>query len=521
MVFALSMIAPATAPAACETPPPGQVGLANNPACGPVAPPLVFDPNAPAPPPRLVAWASGFDLNPLNGQNRSGIWIARVDGTQRRRVVAFSNVNKEFSPHGLNLPDDHPSFSWDNRRIVFTSNRADRDNWDIYVMNVNGSNPTRLTTHAGLDTEPVFSPDDSKIAFSSEIFGQLDLVVMNLSTGVISRLTNSPFADIEPAWRPDGQEIAFTRSFGGVPKQKDVFVIKPDGTGERQVTFTNREDHDPSYNPTGDQVVITSERPPTSIPYGNVHLIRLSDGASLGDLTSDVALGAGDPFWSRDGSTIAYFKSAGPLTRSPQNLFVMSAFLGLNKFKIPGEAAANIHPAIGLGIDDDGDGTPNYLESGTVGESRLAPHEIRAERTKIIHFWWKHPRRWRNLDSIWLRISSKRWLIGMVRFEVDNEVFSVFDGVADDYSNARRLGQKDLRTSLLKLDLDRTRVVPEGTRTIRLDLALRFRSKVAGTEFDLLEKKLRLRAQANTRKKGQGKLRNQEDELGRLKILAP
>lgn len=519
VAVALALAIPSNAGAACEVPLPSDPSPDEG-ACGATNPPPVFgggggggSGGAPGSPPRLVLWTSGYDLNPLNGRNRSGIFIARVDGTQRRKLVSFERVSRDFEPHGLNLPDDHPSFSPDYRKIVFTSNRADKDNWDIYVMNVNGSNPTRLTTHPGLDTEPVFSPSGNKIAFATETFGALEIATMNLNGTGITKLTNTAFESIEPAWRPDGQEIAFARVFPGFPKQKDVFVIAPDGSGERQVTSTDREDHDPTYSPAGTEIVITSERPPTSVPYGNVHKIRVSDGLDLGDLTSDVTLAAGDPFWSQDGQTIAYFKSAGPLLRSPQNLFVMNAGGG-GKFKIPGEAAANIHPALGLGVDSDNDGTPNYLESGSVGRAALSPRRVRAGRTRLVRFAWKHPLRWRNLDTMSLRISSGRRLLAIVRFGVRDESFSLFDGRTDKFTNARRLGAGVLRTSAVALDLDRTKVVGVNTKKLSLLLALRFRARVRGDGFRLARRKLRVRVQASS-KSG----RNQEEEFGRLKIL--
>jgi Tol biopolymer transport system component len=512
LVAAVALTAP-PADAACE------ISLDGGPlvegSCGPLNPPQVFGigGGGTPPPPRVILWTSGYDLNPLNG-NQSGIWISRVDGTQRRRLVSFSNLNRDFEPHGLNLPDDHPSFSPDNRRIVFTSNRADRDNWDIYVMNVNGTGVTRLTATAGLDTEPVFSPDGTKIAFATERFGgNLDIAVMNVNGTGVTRVTTSGFDDIEPAWRPDGQKIAFARVFS--KSEKDVFTINPNGTGEFRVTNVPKEDHDPSYSPSGQELVITSERSPTSPPYGNVHKIRASDGFGLGNLTSDLNLAAGDPFWSRDGGLIAFFKSTFIEVHSPQKLFVMNAFGG-GKFNVPGEASVNIHPALGLGIDDDGDGTPNYLESGSVGRASFSPHRARANRTGRFRFDWKHPRRWRKLDTIWLRVSHKRWLLGMVRFSVPRRSFSLFDGLHDRYTRARRPGRGRLRTSLFTLNLRRTRAVGINRKRIRLVLAVRFRRKVKGYPFRLAGKRLRIRAQANTRRG-----RNQEEELRGLRILPP
>jgi hypothetical protein len=73
-------------------------------------------------------------------------------------------------------------------------------------------------------------------------------------------------------------------------------VVKPDGTGLRRVTTVAGEDHDATYSPDGTRIVITSERPPSSPPYGNVRILRVADGASLDDLTDDLATGAGETF---------------------------------------------------------------------------------------------------------------------------------------------------------------------------------------------------------------------------------
>lgn len=483
--------------AACEVALPGDTQRS----CGPISPPGAGG-TAVAPP--VIAWASGYDINPLNA-DRLGIYIARTDGTQRRKLTSFSSsLQRDFSRlHGLNLPEDHPSFSPNNRQIVFTSNRMEHNNWDVHVMNVNGSDVKRLTGTAGLDTEPVFSPDGTKIAFATERSGNLDIAVMDANGSNVKVLTTNKDDEIEPAWRPDGNEIVFTRVLGIL--NKEIYVMKPDGTGQRRVTDIIGEDHDATYSPDGQQIVITSERKVVpSPPYGNVHKIRVSDGADLGDLTPDHPLGAGDPFWSRDGNLIAYFAASLPILRGPQRLFVMNSD-GRDRFHIPGEAQANIHPALGLAVDDDNDGTPNYLESGSVGKTGIGPHRVPG-KTALVSFWWDHPRRWKRLDTLWLRFAQGRWLRGIVRYSVRDRSFSLFDGTTDTYGRTRRLGRARLRSKLFTLDLRRTRVIGVNRRKIKLALALRFRPSVVGERF-------RLRAQANDFGG-----RNQEDEIGRLRV---
>src|SRR5688500_9298165 len=104
----------------------------------------------------LLTWAAGLIVGDFGG-SRGGIFVSRPDGSQMRQITTSQTNNFEFSGHGINLPDDHPSFSPDGRQIVFTTSRyqatGETNNFEIAVMNVDGTNVRRLTTSAGIDTE--------------------------------------------------------------------------------------------------------------------------------------------------------------------------------------------------------------------------------------------------------------------------------------------------------------------------------------------------------------------------------
>jgi Tol biopolymer transport system component len=489
LAAAVAVGIPAAAQAACSVPLPGDDATLDETSCGAIdtSPPPAGSGggSGSSSAPNIILWASGYDVNPFDGR-RGGIWISRFDGSGRRQLTQFADHNPDFQPHGLNLPDDHPSFSPDSRKIAFTSNRANGTDWDVYVMNANGSGVTRLAPANGLDSEPVFSPDGTKIAFETQRFGNTDIAVMNANGTNVQRLTANGLEDIEPAWSPDGTKIAFARLFSA--HEKEIFVMNADGSGERRVTFVAGEDHDPTWSPDGTRLAITSERPPNSPPFGNVHIIRVSDGADLADMTADLDFGAGDPFWSHDGSVIAFFKSVLP-TLGPMNLFVMSATTGA-KLHVPGEASVNVHPAIGRAVDDDGDGTPNYLESGSVGRARLTPRTIATGRTATLTFDWTHPRAWRRLTTLYVGLADGTRTLGIVRHAVAQRSFALYDLRARDYDAAQRHGI--LRAGALTLDLDRTRIEPLSRTTLRLRLAIRLPHSLAG-------KRLRVGVQALAR----------------------
>lgn len=441
-------------------------------------PPSPPDAPPPAVAPKLVAWTSAVDISPFGGF-RGGIFVARTDGSDRRQITRYENGNSELAPHGLNEPDDHPSFSSDGKQIVFTSNRADRKEWDIYVMAANGTNVRRLTSSPGLDTEPVFSPDGTKIAFVTARFGGLDIALMNAADGSgVTRLTFDPREEIEPAWRPDGQLLVFSMVLS--KDEKDLFTMRPDGTGLRRLTSAAGQDHDATFNPDGTRVVYTTEIPPFDRPFGNVHVLALASLQSIADLTADVNFGAGDPFWSFDGKQIAYFKSVLP-TLGPMRLFVMNANGG-NKTHIPGEGVVNVHPAIGRVADSDADGTADFLETGPVGVARLTlPRVVRARALTRVGFGWTHPDRWRKLAKLTLTLTYRGRGVGAVRFVGSDRSLSLWDTQRAHWTTPKVIGRRGtLRNGLLALDVGASRFVNVSRKTLRIDLAVRLAGQTAG-----------------------------------------
>src|SRR6266542_2678809 len=68
----------------------------------------------------LLTWGAGLIVGDFGG-SRGGIFISRPDGSEMRQITTSQTNNYEFSGDGINLPDDHPSFSPDGKQIVFTT----------------------------------------------------------------------------------------------------------------------------------------------------------------------------------------------------------------------------------------------------------------------------------------------------------------------------------------------------------------------------------------------------------------
>jgi len=80
---------------------------------------------------------------------------------------------------------------------------------DLWVANTDGSNPKRLTIDEGVESNPIFSPDGSMIAFNAEYDGNSDVFIVPAKGGVPKRLTWHPYTDLLRDFSPDGKEVLF------------------------------------------------------------------------------------------------------------------------------------------------------------------------------------------------------------------------------------------------------------------------------------------------------------------------
>ncbi len=101
---------------------------------------------------------------------------------------------------------------------------------DLWTVNRNGGTATRLTTGVGVETDPVFSPDGSRIAFTGEYDGNTDVFVVPAGGGVPKRLTYYPGADYAVAWTTDGKDVIFRSSReSNSPRYTQLFRVSSEG----------------------------------------------------------------------------------------------------------------------------------------------------------------------------------------------------------------------------------------------------------------------------------------------------
>ena len=185
-------------------------------------------------------------------------------------------------------------------QIVFASNR--HGNYEIYVVDANGSDLKRLTEEPADDRHPVWSPDGSKIAFESQRDGNWELYVMDSDGINIFRLISNLRDDQYPAWSPDGTEIAFESNRDG---HREIYSMFPSGRRQMNVSRSSEDEIRPEWSPDGAKLAFNR-------PNGNGHDIYTMDVGNWGmatQLTSDID--AKGPKWSPNGVTLAFTSDAG------------------------------------------------------------------------------------------------------------------------------------------------------------------------------------------------------------------
>ncbi len=113
-------------------------------------------------------------------------------------------------------------------------------------MNADGTEPTNITRNSYFDAYPAWSPDGTKIAFTSYRYLNYDIYTMNSDGTEQTRLTSSTGLDAHPAWSPDGSKIAFqsNRDYNS-----EIYAMNQDGTGQTRLTSNGAYDAYPSWQP--------------------------------------------------------------------------------------------------------------------------------------------------------------------------------------------------------------------------------------------------------------------------------
>jgi Tol biopolymer transport system component len=200
---------------------------------------------------RLVSSVGNFAWSP------DGSRIAYVQSTPHEvHVIGADGRGDTVVPGTAAGGFQGLAWSPDGTRIAFEGIRqlSPGETRTVYVVNVDGSGlrdidltlPGPARRASG---EPTWSPDGRKLSISRSFLNpdgtrDTQLWVVTLANGDARRITSGAGDAVRPAWSPAGGQIAFLRFLGATP---DVFVVRPDGGGLRQITSTPEREEAPQY----------------------------------------------------------------------------------------------------------------------------------------------------------------------------------------------------------------------------------------------------------------------------------
>lgn len=240
-----------------------------------------------------------------------------------------------------------PYFSPDDKRIAFQS---DRDgNWEIYLMDADGTQEVRLTNNNDQDEMPVFSDAENIIAFTStrddtgkksRMNMKRNIFLMDLNEGNVAREIDHEADDWYPALFDDGKEMAYVSERDDqrdVPFQErysDLYYRNVRKSQTLRLTQNEADDGSPSFSSDGKWILFTSNRD------GLFQIYKIDKkGQMLQQLTSDIG-NCGSPHWSHDSKKITFFSDV----NGNHDIFTMDA-TGGNIVRLTKSQAQDSYPS--------------------------------------------------------------------------------------------------------------------------------------------------------------------------------
>ena len=203
---------------------------------------------------------------------------------------------------------------------------------EIYLMDIFGNDPTKLTHSTGTILDFQFTPDGSKIAFISNIGNNREVFLIDVYGNNPINLTNSQVFEENLQISQDGSKILFQYYVDG-NRGYDIYIMDTDGTNLIELTNTLNNDENPKFSPDGSKIVFESGRDNDTEVY-----IMNIDGSNQIRLTNRSGYD-GKPVFSSDGSKIAFVSNDG----SGVDIFLMNTD-GTNQINLTNLSTTDENP---------------------------------------------------------------------------------------------------------------------------------------------------------------------------------
>ncbi len=228
------------------------------------AAPLPQEPQPPAPPDpqarieEKIPYLPGEPVDmPAAVQAPDGAWDRYVaqkywEGSFDLTYGSDTSNQTEYYP---SAQDIHPKFNRGCTQILFSSTRTDNQ-YDIYIKDMTSGISTRITSNNADEVYPIWSPDETRIAYQSYVDGQAEIYIMDANGANQARLTYWTGYDGEPSFSPDGSRIAFTSNRSGYYA---IWTMSVDGSNPVLLTAGLSYSSRPAWSPDGSKIAFSTD----------------------------------------------------------------------------------------------------------------------------------------------------------------------------------------------------------------------------------------------------------------------
>lgn len=244
----------------------------------------------------------------------SDLWLVRPDGGGLEQLTSADHA------------DWRGDWAPDGTAIVFASQRAAFGDdgyigdtagglqpYGLYLVEVDDGRTTHLLggwedrqpggprgSGRAFNNSPEWSPDGSRIAFTSDAGGDHSVYVMEAATGAeVQQLTDPSLEAYYPTWSPDGTRLAFSARTDP-DSDLDLMVVDADGSDAEPLVDDGANQRMPAWSPDGSSIVFVSDRGGS----GDLYLVDVTSGEVTELLVSDDDLS--NPSWSPDGGWLVF-----------------------------------------------------------------------------------------------------------------------------------------------------------------------------------------------------------------------
>ena len=184
------------------------------------------------------------------GSKTKEIYIMDWDGGDPQKVTSHNSIALS------------PNWSPDDTKILYTAfvKRGSKGlrNPDLFVLDLLKGQRWLVSSRMGLNSGGFFHPDGKSILMTISEKGNSDIHRVDLDGNIIKKLTSGPSGalNVEPAVSPDGSKVAFSSDRSGKPM---VWIMDIDGTNALRRTYDGSYNSSPSWSPDGKKIAFAGQ----------------------------------------------------------------------------------------------------------------------------------------------------------------------------------------------------------------------------------------------------------------------